>query len=122
MLTGLTVAGLLCPVTPKAKARAFQKLTPHSTIMWDVSRGPVAEVTLTGDHVLQFTNTPEPGATYILIVKQGSGGFHTLDYESRVSWQSGEAPSLSVFAGEIDIISFVSDGQNIYAVEQLGFE
>ena len=61
------------------------------------------------------------GATYILRVIQDATGTRTITWNSVFKWPGGTAPTLSTGNGAIDIITFVSDGTNLYGTAQLNF-
>lgn len=110
-------------------ANAFSKqqyfsatsLTDGASISWDVSANQVASVTLGGNRTLANPTNLQNGGTYILIVKQDGTGSRTLAYGSVYKWPGGTAPTLTTTASAVDILSFVSDGTNMYGVSQLNF-
>lgn len=99
-----------------SKAQNFNAttLTDAVTIAWDLESNQVAEVTLTTDRVLDAPANQKAGATYILIVK----GAHALAFNSVYKFSSGEASTLE---GAVNILTFVSDGTNMYGVAQNNF-
>lgn len=96
-------------------------LTDGATINWDASANQVCSVTLAGNRTMAAPTNLKDGATYILTVKQDATGSRTLTWNSVFKWAGGTAPTLSTDANAVDIVSFVSDGTNLYGVAQLDF-
>lgn len=96
-------------------------LADAATIAWNVEIAQVATVTLAGNRTLGAPSNLVSGGTYILMVKQDSAGSRTLSYHAVYKWPDGVAPTLSTDPGSIDILSFVSDGVNMFGVAQTGF-
>lgn len=98
-----------------------QTLTDAATIAWDVRLGETAKVTLGGNRTLGAPSGLIDGGSYILRITQDGTGSRTLAYNSVYKWAGGSAPVLSTTAGAIDILTFVTDGTNMYGVPQLAF-
>lgn len=68
-----------------------------------------------------FTNPANPG-NLILILVQDSVGSRTATWPASVKWAGGSAPTLTTTATTgTDIVSFLFDGTNYYAVSSLDF-
>lgn len=106
------------------KAQNFNAttLTDAASIAWAAGDNQVASVTLGGNRTLADPSGLQDGATYILRVIQDGTGSRTLAYGSAYKWPSGVAPTLSTGAGAIDVLTFISDGTNMYGVAQLDFQ
>ena len=52
----------------------------------------------------------------MLWIKQDATGSRTLSYGTVYKFPAGEKPTLSTAANSVDIISFYSDGTNMYGV------
>lgn len=91
-------------------------LSDGANISWDLDDNQVASVTLGGDRTLDNPTNMKDGATYILIVKQDGSAPRTLAYGGAYLWEGGIAPVLSTGNNEIDILTFISDGTNMYGV------
>jgi hypothetical protein len=89
-------------------------LTDASTIAWDASANQVASVTLTDNRTLGTPTNLKDGCVYILTVIQDGTGSQTLGYTSVYKWKGGSAPTLTTGAGLKDILTFVTDGTNMY--------
>lgn len=90
-----------------------QALTDAATITANCANGRVMTVTLGGNRT--FANcTAQTVGTYILHVIQDATGGRTLSWGAMYKWPQGTAPVLSSAAGKHDIISFISDGTNMY--------
>lgn len=100
----------------------LQTLVDGANIPWDVSTRQVAQVTLEGNRTLDNPTNLQAGATYILIVRQDGIGNRTLAYGSAYKFPGGTAPTLSTAVNAIDIITFVTDGTDMFGVEQLDFQ
>lgn len=98
-----------------------QTLTDAATVAWDVSLGAVAKVTLADNRTLGAPTNLVDGGTYILRVIQDGTGGRTLAFNAVYKFPGGTDPTLSTAAGAIDVLSFVSDGTNLYGVAQLAF-
>jgi hypothetical protein len=96
-------------------------LVDGAGISWDLESNQVTSVTLAGNRTLNNPTNMVDGATYILIVKQDGIGGRTLSFGANYKWPSGTAPTLSTGINAIDIITFVSDGTNMYGVFQGDF-
>jgi hypothetical protein len=98
-----------------------QGLSDGATINWNLATQQVAHVTLGGNRTLANPTNAVNGGTYILRVVQDGTGSRTLGYGANYKWPGGVAPTLSTGAGAVDILTFVSDGTNMYGVAQLAF-
>lgn len=98
-----------------------QTLIDAATINWDVDEGHSAQVTLGGNRTFAAPTNLEPGNTYILEVIQDGTGSRTITWNAVFKWPGGVAPTLTTTAGAIDIISFWTNGTNLYGVGQLAF-
>lgn len=96
-------------------------LVDGANIATDASESTVFSVTLGGNRTLDNPTNLQDGATYIWVITQDGTGGHTLAYGSAFLWPGGAAPTLSAGAGEVDVISAVSDGTNLYASIQQDF-
>jgi hypothetical protein len=108
-------------VFTKQQTFATATLTDAATIAWDVSVAQVAKVTLGGNRTLGAPANLADGGTYILRVMQDGTGSRTLAYNALFKWPAGAAPVLTTTAGAIDLLTFVSDGTNLYGVAQKAF-
>ena len=96
-------------------------LADAANISWDASANQVTSVTLAGNRTLDNPTNMVDGATYVLIIKQDGTGTRTLAYGSAYKFPGGTAPTLSTGVNDIDLISFVSDGTNMYGIFQGDF-
>lgn len=100
-------------------------LTDASPITWNLSTQQAAYVLLTAaigaTRQLQNPTNLKVGASYTLIVQQSSTGNNALTYGTLYKFPGGVAPILSVGVNAIDILTFISDGTNMYGVSQLAF-
>lgn len=96
-------------------------LTDAANISWDLQLDKVAQVTLADNRTLDNPTNQTAGSNYFLIVKQDATGSRTLSFDTAYKWEGGTAPTLSTAANAIDIISFISDGTNMYGSFTGGF-
>lgn len=96
-------------------------LTDGASIAWNLNTQQVARVTLGGNRTLANATNLVAGGTYILRVIQDGTGSRTLGYGSIYKWANGVVPTLSTAANAVDILSFYSDGTNLYGVAQVSF-
>jgi len=68
------------------------------------------------DATLDITGSnPVAGASYLFILTQGAGAPYTVNWDGFKWPNGGTLPVLSTGAGEIDVVSGISDGTFIYA-------
>lgn len=96
-------------------------LTDGATINWDASANQVCTVTLAGNRTMAAPTNLKDGATYILVVKQDATGSRTITWNAVFKWAGGTAPTLTTTANGVDLISFYSDGTNLYGSAVLDF-
>lgn len=127
-----TFANLATYVITKVRAtvNAFTKqqyfgtatLTDGANISWNLDNAQVAEVALGGNRTLDNPTNMKDGGTYILRVEQDSTGSRTLAYGTAYKWTGGTAPTLTTAGGSVDVLTFISDGTNMYGVASLDFQ
>ncbi len=118
---GIGIATLNTNTWAQQQGFGTQTLTDAATITWNVQTQQVAKVTLAGNRTLGAPSNLVDGFTYILRVIQDGTGSRTLAYNGVFKWPAGVAPVLSTAANAIDILTFVSDGTNMYGVAQKAF-
>lgn len=91
------------------------------TIPWDLSQNQVAKLTVTTNSTMNTPTNPVDGATYMLIVTQGTGGSNTLSFSTAYKFPGGTAPSLSTGSADVDVLTFVSNGTVLYGVASQDF-
>lgn len=92
-----------------------QTLTDGATINWNAANGRIATVTLgaTGRTMAAPTNLRI--GTYILhVLQDGSGNRTITTWNGVFKWPAGVAPTLTTTASARDVMTFVSDGTNLY--------
>lgn len=117
----ITTLGSMKPF-PTATAREYTKaqnfdattLTDEATIAWDLEANQVASVTLEDNRTLAAPTNMVDGASYILTVIQDATGSRTLAFNSVFKFPEGETPVLTTAANSVDILTFVSDGTNMF--------
>lgn len=96
-------------------------LSDGTNIAWNLDDNQSATVTLGGNRTLDNPTNMKDGGTYQLIVKQDATGSRTLSFGSAYKWSGGTAPTLSTVANAVDILTFKSDGTNMFGIAQLNF-
>jgi hypothetical protein len=90
-------------------------------VAWDASSIQVATLSVDVNATLSNPTNLVAGETFVVKVTQAGGGGHTLAYGTVYKWAGGTAPVLSTANGAIDILSFVTDGTNMYGAFQQNF-
>ncbi|MET0464036.1 MAG: hypothetical protein ABW007_12820 [Chitinophagaceae bacterium] len=106
----------------EGSAGAIQSLKDSSIIKWDLSKGAVMSVALSGNRTLAISNMT-PGAKGKLIIRQDSTGWRTLTLpnNSVINNEFNGTAGLTSSAGGIDIASFEYDGELYYWTIDKGF-
>lgn len=99
---------------------AIGTVTTASTLA--LTNGTVQTATLTASTACTFTMpTATAGKSFVLLLKQAaSTGNGTATFTS-VKWGTAGAPTITATAGNMDILSFVSDGANWYGSAAQGY-
>ena len=96
-------------------------LTDGVNISWDLNTNQVASVTLAGNRTLDNPTNQVDGSSYTVIVRQDATGSRTLAYGTAYLFSGGVAPILSTGVSAVDILTFISDGTNMFGVIQKDF-
>jgi hypothetical protein len=91
------------------------------TIPWNLAENQVARVEVTTNSTLNTPSNPVDGATYMLVVTQGTGGSNTLSFSTAYKFPGGAAPVLSTGSADVDVLAFVSNGTVLYGVASQDF-
>lgn len=122
---GIGIATLNTNTWLQQQGFARASLTDASTITWNAQTQQSAYVLLTsGVGATRALGAPSnlvSGFTYILVVQQSSTGSNALTYNAVYKWPGGVAPVLSTANNAIDILTFITDGTNMYGVAQKSF-
>ena len=100
----------------------LQTLTDAASIAWALDPSKIASVTLGGNRLLSNPTGKQAGGTYLLIVKQDATGTRTLAYGTEYKFPSGIKPLIPVTANSVTILTFVTDGVNMYGLSQGDFK
>lgn len=84
---------------------------------YDFSTGNTVEITLTGNLTLNHSNT-RAGSIYTVIFIQDGTGSRTLTLNSSIKSTGGVAPTLTTAPASIDILTYYSDGTNLYEISR----
>lgn len=114
-LTTLTVANATVANTSRTSInKGTTALTDGANIATDCSLGNVFTVTLAGNRTLTNPTNQAAGASYAWIITQDGAGNRTLAYGTAFKFPGGTDPVASTGAGDVDIITGISDGTSIY--------
>jgi hypothetical protein len=91
------------------------------TVDWNLSANQVAKLEVTTNSTLSTPTNPVDGATYMLVVTQGTAGNNTLSFSTAYKFPGGIAPTLSVGSADVDVLAFVSNGTVLYGVTSQDF-
>jgi hypothetical protein len=91
------------------------------TVSWNLAENQVATLEVTTNSTMDTPTNPQAGATYVLIVTQGTSGNNTLSYSTAYKFSGGDAPVLSTGSAQVDVLSFISDGTVLYGVASQNF-
>ena len=88
-------------------------LVSGNSIAWNLQSNQVARLVLSTTGTMADATNKVDGATYILLVTQGTGS-NTLDWNATYKWPGGTKPTLTTGSGKSDIFTFVSDGTSLF--------
>jgi hypothetical protein len=91
------------------------------TVSWNLAENQVATLEVTTNSTMDTPTNPQAGATYVMIVTQGTGGNNTLSYSTAYKFSGGDVPVLSTGSAQVDVLSFISDGTVLYGVASQNF-
>jgi hypothetical protein len=115
-VTGLTINGNLT-YTGQTNNPIYTAGTVTSTHIpnWDNSNIQHVILSAATTNISGGTNFTN-GAVYTMLLKQNASGSRTVNWGSEYKWQSGIAPVLTSIANAVDILTFISDGTNLYGL------
>jgi hypothetical protein len=115
-MTGLTINGNLT-YTGQTNNPIYTAGTVTSTHIPNWNNSNVQHVILSAatTNISGGTNILN-GAIYTMILKQNASGSRVVNWASQYKWQSGIAPVLTSTANGVDILTFISDGTNMYGL------
>jgi len=88
-------------------------LVSGNSIAWNLQSNQVTRLVLSTNGTMADATNKVDGATYILLVTQGTGS-NTLDWNATYKWPSATKPTLTTGSGKSDIFTFVSDGTSLF--------
>lgn len=115
-MTGLTVNGNIT-YTGQTNNPVYTAGTVTSTFIpnWNNSNIQTVILSAATTSISGGTNIAN-GASYTMILKQNATGSRVVTWGSQYKWQSGIAPVLTATANAVDILTFISDGTNLYGL------
>jgi len=91
-------------------------LTDAASIIFNVTSGHSAEVTITANRALAAPSNSADGQVYTLIVNQDGVGSHTLTFNAAYNFPGGSAPVITAAANSVDMFQIVVDGANFNVI------
>ena len=91
------------------------------TIPWNLAENQVATLNVTTNSTMNTPTNPQAGATYVMLVTQGTGGSNTLSFSTAYKFAGGTVPVLSTGSAQVDVVSFVSNGTVLFGVSSQNF-
>ena len=104
------ISGIVDTTAANMQNQTLTFASPNT--VWNAASGQIAYLTLTGNTTVTITNPKVQ--TYILHAIQDATGSRIITWGSNFKWAAGIAPTLTTNASARDILSFVSDGTNMY--------
>lgn len=90
-------------------------LTSGASIAWALPSNQVSRLVLSTNGTMADPTGKVDGATYMLIVTQGTGS-NTLSWNATYKWPGAITPTLTTGSGVSDIFTFVSNGTSMFGV------
>ena len=100
----------------------MQTLTDAATVAWPLDPAKLASLTLGGTRTLSNPTNKAAGGVYLLVVKQNTTGGFGLNFGTEYKFPSGIKPIIPTSANSVTILTFVSDGVNMYGLQQGDFK
>lgn len=97
-----------------AKAGKVQTLVSGAVVPWDLGLGANAVLTLTMNATLAAPSHMVPGVEYTLKVVQDTVGGWTLTFDAAYEFPGGVDPVITATADAIDVLTFWSDGTDMF--------
>lgn len=119
-LSGSTAVPVLGSVNGFTAQQYFVSvaLTDASPVTWNANTQQYATLLMTSGigatRQLQNPTNLVAGGIYVLQVTQSSTGTNALTYGANYKFPGGVAPTLSVANNAVDVLTFISNGTNMY--------
>jgi autotransporter-associated beta strand protein len=84
--------------------------------------GNVITLTPTAAFDIAAVDNAIAGGCYVFVIKQGATPFAGTFSSSKFKWANGVAPTLTAEANAVDVITFISDGTNLYAQSNYNYK
>jgi hypothetical protein len=89
-----------------------------NSVAWNLTTAQTAVHTMTENTTIAAPSNMQAGTTYMLRVVQAAG-VYTLAFNAVFKWGAVAAPSAPAASGDVILLSFYSDGTNMYGVESI---
>lgn len=113
--------GVLDVAAEWSKQQNFNEAALTSTsnaVAWDLDEAQTAVHTLTENTTISAPTNMNAGGTYVMRIVQAAG-VYTLAWNAAFVWGTASASTAPAADGDVIIVSFYSDGTNMYAIEVL---
>ena len=91
-----------------------QTLSFASPITWNIASGQIATVTLTANTTISNPTNLKIGYYMLNVLQDATGSRFITSWGSVYKWPAAIAPTLTTTANSRDVMSFFSDGTNLY--------
>jgi len=91
------------------------------TVPWNLAENQVAKLTVTTNSTMNNPTNAVDGATYMLVVTQGTSGSNTLSFGTAYKFPGGTVPSLSTGSSQVDVLAFTTNGTLLFGVSSQNF-
>jgi len=97
----------------KAQAVSPTTLTSGASVSVDASTSNVFKLTLAHNATLANPTNLTAGQTMMFVFTQGAGPY-TLAFGSAYKFRAGQTPAISTGSGDVDLMTCISDGTNVF--------
>ncbi len=87
-----------------------------SDLAWNLQTSQTAIHTLTDNTTVSNPSNMKAGGTYVLRIIQAAG-VYSIDWDTSYIWGSQDPPAAPAANGDVIILTFYSDGSNMYGAE-----
>ncbi len=107
-------AGVAQEYTKTQNFNATSLTSTSNSIAWDAESNQVVKHTATENTTIAAPSNLVDGATYIFTFTQHASSAKTLSFNAVFKWPGGTAPTVSTGANAVDVLTFITDGTNMF--------
>ena len=119
--TDFVAPGTKTSFTKQQNFTAVALTSTSNSIAWDLDNAQAAKHTATENTTLANPTNQVSGGVYTFAWTQHASAAKTLAFGTAYKWAGGIAPVVTTAVNSKDILTFISDGTNMYGVAQLNF-